>query len=87
MSVCNDDISKCYSDNPDGGGALLELSLNGGTVSMSDFALYGSSDQSLPAPVVTAGASVTPEPNTILLMGTGLLGIGFRGFRRKRKMV
>jgi hypothetical protein len=32
-----------------------------------------------------AGATIVPEPGTIVLMGTGLIGIGIFRFRRKKK--
>ena len=32
-----------------------------------------------------AGTTIVPEPGTIILMGSGLMGIGFGAFRRRKK--
>ncbi len=70
MFVC--DLSfNCYSDDTVAGN-LLGLGLTGGTLSPSSFTLNGASDQGLPAPVVTAPTTTTPEPSSVLLLGFAL---------------
>ena len=73
MSICDTSFN-CYSDDANTG-ALLVLSLNGGTLSASDFALNGASDQGLAAPVVTAATTAAPEPTSFLLLAVGLAAL------------
>lgn len=35
--------------------------------------------------MVLTGSQVVPEPGTIALLGIGLAGLGFYGYRRKNK--
>jgi len=74
MSVCDTSFN-CYSDDTNTG-ALLVLSLNGGTLSASDFTLNGASAQGLPAPVL-GGATGVPEPSSLLLLASGLAALLF----------
>jgi hypothetical protein len=72
--VCDATLSTCYSDDMSSG-ALLVLNLTGGTLSPGSFILNGASDQGLPAPVVTASTSSVPEPSSLLLLASGLIGL------------
>jgi hypothetical protein len=73
MSVCDASFSNCYSD--DVTGAMLLLDIAGGAQSPASFARFGASLQGLSAPTVTVQA--VPEPGTLLLLGSGVIGIGF----------
>lgn len=72
MAVCDTSFN-CYSDDLNTG-ALLVLSLTGGTLSTSSFTLNGASQQKLDAPVVTTGTTGVPEPGSLLLLASGLAG-------------
>jgi len=75
MYICDATFSTCYSDDADTS-AMLVLPLTGGTLTSSEFTLNGASDQDLPPPVVTVASTATvPEPSSLLLLATGLMGL------------
>lgn len=81
MLLCDVGLDTCYSDDPDG--ALLELGLDGTSLSPSSFTTNGVSTIGLPAPVVTVGSSGNvPETSSLLLLAAALLALGAFQFRR-----
>ena len=62
LYICDATIISCYSD--DASGAMLLLNLAGGTISPSNFELFGAAAQDLDAPTV---APVPDRPETLVL--------------------
>ena len=77
MRIC-DPTFACYSD--DASGALLTFVMLGGTVTMSNFHVYGWSDPLL-QPTIRVAA--VPEPASLLLLSSGLAGARLRWQRRR----
>ncbi len=76
MYLCNDDVTACYSDDTSTGADLI-LNLTSTPLTPSSFTLTGSSDDDLPAPVVTvhSQSNTVPEPSTLLLLAAGIAAI------------
>jgi hypothetical protein len=81
MFLCDADVTTCYSDDLSTA-AMLLLDLVGGTLSTSNFVVFGAADQNLPAPEVSV-ASV-PEPATVVLLGGALACAAMRRQRQSR---
>jgi hypothetical protein len=74
MFLCTSDFSSCYGSNTDTG-ALVTVDLTGNPLV---FNTYGDG-------TVSVSVSVAPEPGSIALMGSGLLGLAGVWRRRSHK--
>ena len=63
----------------------LELSLSGNAAGVIESVL-GVEEDLEGAPIGVANMTLIPEPGTLLLMGSGLLGLGASGRRRSRRI-
>jgi hypothetical protein len=71
MFLCAADFSSCYGSNTDTG-ALVTVDLTGNPLTFNTFG----------DGTVSVAVSVAPEPNSIVLLGSGLVGLA--GLWRKR---
>jgi hypothetical protein len=83
-------FSSCTAPNPATGTATETFTFSGGTLDSGDYLVFtwnnfptnGGNGPLNFAFTATPAASPTPEPSSLLLLGTGLLGIAF-GARKK----